>query len=304
MRRKRRIIICAIAAVVLLLLILSALDVRLRVVSYTVSNDRIQTPVRIVLITDLHSNSYGEGQKTLLDAIDAQKPDLILFGGDIFDDELPNDNTLIVLEHVSARYPCFYVSGNHENWSAQTEELYAAVRGMGITILDGDCETLAFGQTTLRLCGIADPYFGPEELKDQYPDKSKKELREIDKARTEQAYTAALETLCGNVRPDAYTLLLVHRPEWIELYARYGYDLVTAGHAHGGQVRIPGILNGLFSPGERWFPKYAGGQYEVGVTTMIVSRGLSREAVKAPRIWNRPELVVIDLKPQSEQPIL
>lgn len=302
MRRKRRIIPIIIAAVVLLLLTLSALDVRLRVVSYTVTDARIETPVRIVLITDLHSCKYGEGQKELLDAIDAQKPDLILLGGDIFDDDLPTDNTLTVLQHVSGRYPCYYVSGNHENWAEQPEELYAAVRELGIPILDSDCETLTFGQTTLHLCGVADPYFGPEELNDLYPEKTKEELREIDNARTEQAYTAALDTLPERVESDCFTMLLVHRPEWIELYAQYGFDLVMSGHAHGGQVRIPGVINGLFSPGERWFPKYAGGRYQVSETTMIVSRGLSRESTAMPRIWNRPELVVIDLKPQSEQP--
>ena len=302
MRRKRTIVILAIAAVVLLLLILSALDARLRVVSYTVTDERIKTPVRIVLITDLHSCKYGEGQKELLDAIDAQEPDLILFGGDIFDDDLPVDNAQIVLEHVSERYPCFYVSGNHENWAEQPEELYAAVRDLGIPILEDDCETLTFGQTTLRLCGIADPYFGPEELKDIYPEKTREELREIDNARTEQAYTAALNALPKHADSDCFTMLLAHRPEWIELYAKYGFDLVISGHAHGGQIRIPGVVNGLFTPGERWFPKYAGGEYHVGETTLIVSRGLSRESTAVPRVWNHPELVVIDLVPQSEQP--
>ena len=222
MRGKKRIILIIIAAVVLLLLTLSALDVRLRVVSYTVSDERINTPVRIALITDLHSCKYGEGQKKLLEAIDAQEPDLILFGGDIFDDDLPIDNAQIVLEHVSERYPCVYVSGNHENWSEQPEELFAAVRKLGIPILDSSTETLTFGQTTLCLCGIADPYFGPEELKDIYPEKSQKELREIDRVRTEQAYTAALEALKESIGGECFTLLLVHRPEWIELCAKYG----------------------------------------------------------------------------------
>ena len=71
---------------------------------------------------------------------------------------------------------------------------------------------------------------------------------------------------------------------------------MLAGHAHGGQVRIPGILNGLFSPGEGFFPKYAGGRYELeGGVTMIVSRGLAKSAL--PRVFNPPELAVIELLP-------
>ena len=101
-----------------------------------------------------------------------------------------------------------------------------------------------------------------------------------------------------------YKILLSHHPEYYDVYLRNReIDAILSGHAHGGQVRSPGILNGLFSPGERWFPKYAGGKYRVGQTTMIVSRGLSREAIKhVPRIWNRPELVVIDLLPTDQRP--
>lgn len=293
MRRKRTIIIAVIAAVVLLLA-LSAFDTRLRVVSYTVSDERILSPVRIVLLTDLHSYRYGEGQRTLLDAIDAQKPDLVLLGGDIFDDDRKNDNTMIVLEHVAERYPCFYVSGNHEYWCEDPEALFDAVREFGITILHGTSETVTFGRTTLQICGIADPACAEIEIDESTVDLQKAAREAV----TEQQLHSA-----ASGKEDRYAILLAHRPELIETYAEYGFDLVLSGHAHGGQVRIPGILNGLFSPGERWFPKYAGGKYRVGQTTMIVSRGLSREAIKhVPRIWNRPELVVIELNPTDQQP--
>ena len=59
---------------------------------YTVEAPGVTGPVRIALVTDLHSCAYGEGQRELLDAIDAQAPDLILLSGDIFDDGLPDDN--------------------------------------------------------------------------------------------------------------------------------------------------------------------------------------------------------------------
>ena len=297
MRKRRKLVFWTIVAVALLLLTLSALDVRLRVVSYTVSDARIVTPVRIAFLSDLHSSRYGKDQKNLLDAIDAQQPDLVLLGGDIFHNGANNDNTVTTLTCLSERYPCYFVSGNHENWAENSEELFDIVRSLGIPILDSECETLTFGQTTINLCGIADPYFGPEELETLYPEMSQKELREFDIARTEALYTEQLQITRDAVTTDDYTLLLVHRPEWIELYAQYGFDLALCGHAHGGQVRIPGLVNGLFAPGERFFPKYAGGEYQVENTTMIVSRGLSRRLKIIPRIYNRPELVIVDLTP-------
>ena len=58
---------------------------------------------------------------------------------------------------------------------------------------------------------------------------------------------------------------------------------------------MPGLINGLYAPHQGFFPKYAGGEYRFDNTIMIVSRGLARESTRVPRIFNRPELVIIDL---------
>ena len=92
-----------------------------------------------------------------------------------------------------------------------------------------------------------------------------------------------------------YTILLAHRPEYFQLYADYGFDLALCGHAHGGQWRLPGLINGVYAPGQGLWPKYAGGIYQQAACTMLVSRGLARESTRIPRLFNRPELVIIDL---------
>ena len=97
-------------------------------------------------------------------------------------------------------------------------------------------------------------------------------------------------------RTDEFNILLAHRPSFVKTYLDYGFDLILTGHAHGGQWRIPGILNGTFAPDEGFFPKYAGGLYSFdNGTEMIVSRGLARESTRVPRIFNRPELVIVEL---------
>ena len=73
-------------------------------------------PIRIDLIADLHSCSYGENQRELPDALDAEAPDIVLLGGDIFDDGLPNDNAAAFLRYTAKRYPVYCVTGNHEYW--------------------------------------------------------------------------------------------------------------------------------------------------------------------------------------------
>ena len=95
-------------------------------------------------------------------------------------------------------------------------------------------------------------------------------------------------------------MLLCHFPEDIDYYRSFGkFDLILSGHAHGGQWRLPFSQNGLFSPGEGLFPKYSGGRFDFDDCTMIVSRGLARIKTVIPRIFNNPELVVIDLLPRE-----
>ena len=95
---------------------------------------------------------------------------------------------------------------------------------------------------------------------------------------------------------ERFSILLSHRPERVEDYAASGFDLVAAGHAHGGQVRIPGLLNGLLAPNQGLFPKYAGGLYDLGGTELAVSRGLSINPL-LPRVFNPPEIVVVEILP-------
>jgi predicted MPP superfamily phosphohydrolase len=89
----------------------------------------------------------------------------------------------------------------------------------------------------------------------------------------------------------AYKILIAHRPELIEKYRKYSFDLILSGHTHGGQVRLL-LINGLYAPHQGIFPKYGGGKYKHGNVTHIISRGLS-VLPKYPRIFNPPEFVII-----------
>ncbi len=268
---------------VLACLILPGFISSLRIVRYEAFAPGLSRPIRIALVTDLHACAYGKGQRKLLDAVDQQAPDLILLGGDIFDDKLPDEKAAVFLREVSRKYPCFYVTGNHEYWSGEAgfREKMAALEACGIRRLCGEAVSVDVGGAAVDLCGVDDPdAWGSSRGYTEYEDGSFRE----------QLARAAAQADNGQ-----FTVLLTHRPEKLELYASFGFDLVLAGHAHGGQWRIPGILNGLYAPDQGLFPPYAGGRYERDGTVMIVSRGLARESTRLPRFYNRPELVIVDL---------
>ena len=272
---KKHILIATITIIIVLALL--AFDVRLKIVQYTITSEKIKKPMRIALVTDLHSCKYGAGQKTLIDAVDREKPDMILLGGDIFDDEIPDDNTKIFLSAIAKKYPCYYVTGNHEYWSMRVHEMLDWLRAHGIEDIGGKTIRTSVNGNEICLSGLNDP----DEAR--YTGEGDGMKAELGHAMNERDDTA-------------FTMLLTHRPSFVNLYKDAGFDLVLAGHAHGGQWRIPGVLNGVFAPDEGFFPKYAGGFYHFdNGGEMIVSRGLARESTRVPRIFNRPELVIINL---------
>lgn len=270
-------VLCTCAALAALLFI--ACDPRLKTVFYVVETEKVNQPVRIALITDLHSDKYGKNQSTLIQAVARQKPDLVLLVGDIFDDNGTYENAEITIKQLAEKYPCYYVTGNHEYWGYDVSNILNIVASYGITILSGECDTIEINGQALNICGVDDP-------------DAKKYLTE-GVAIEEQLKAVEEKALAAGA--DNYTILLSHRPELYEYYQNYAFDLVLCGHAHGGQWRIPFLLNGLYAPHQGLFPKYAGGRYNYEAGTMIVSRGLARESTPIPRIFNRPELVIIDI---------
>lgn len=286
--KKRKKTVILVICALLLVYTIPGLYCGLTVRKYEIQDERIEGRIRIALVTDLHSCKYGKGQEKLLSAIEEQHPDILLLGGDIFDDKRPDDLAEEFLAGVSGKYPCFYVTGNHECWAGTQafRQKMETLEKYGIVRLAGEAMLLHLGENQILLCGVDDPHItmignDPARI---YPDFNTQLV--AMEAEAEEA-EAKMESV--------FSLLLTHRPELFEIYVKGGFDLALAGHAHGGQWRIPWILNGYFAPNQGLFPKYAGGYYEKDGTKMIVSRGLARESTPVPRIYNPPELVIVDL---------
>lgn len=261
---------------------IAALQCGLTVRRYTVSVPKGTggRNLRIVMLSDLHSYVYPQNQQPLLAEIRRQSPDVIALCGDIIDDKAPEAGAFLLLTQLSAIAPCFYVSGNHEWWSGHAEEMMEQIENCGITVLRGESVDIAVDDTIYRICGIDDPASTGSGVVRSYG--------------TGEAFRAQLADAFGDLQGETVNVLLAHRPEYIADYAALPFDLTLCGHAHGGQWRIPYLLNGLIAPNQGFFPQYAGGAYEYGGMTEIVGRGLVRDW--KPRIFNPPELVVVDVK--------
>ncbi len=274
MRKKHRWILPVLAILVILTLI--ALDERLILRTYTVASPKLTAEVRLAVVTDFHSSDNADDVVAMVTSC---APDAVLMVGDMFDDDTqnrPTERTLSLMRQLSAQYPCYYVSGNHEAWTGEMDALYQQTEDAGVTVLRMSSGVLTVRGQRIALCGVPDPY---EMVFSGAPD-------------TEEQLRQAME----NVDSADFTVLLAHRPELLAKYAQFPLDLVVSGHAHGGQVRIPGVLNGLYAPNQGWFPKLAGGAYTQDGTTLIVSRGLAVRT-RLPRIFNRPEVVLVRCVP-------
>lgn len=286
--------ITAIVTVAIIILILIfAFDNRLYVRKYNLSTEKIDGSIRLSLITDLHSCSYGEDQSQLVEAVIGNKPDVILLGGDIFDDNIGNENTESLIRQISEKFPCFYVSGNHEHWSGRNafSEKMNILEKYNVRVLSGKRLSFTVNGTAIDICGIDDPdsYITAFDIDTDPTGYSDAQTNK------EKSFENDLKTLSESSEEGKFTILLSHRPEYFDFYSSLNFDLVLCGHAHGGQWRIPFVLNGLYAPNQGFFPKFAGGLYRSDDMTMIVSRGLAKETTRIPRIFNRPELVIIDI---------
>jgi predicted MPP superfamily phosphohydrolase len=223
---------------------------------------------RILLVSDLHGKRFGRGQRWLLDKAAACRPDIIVITGDIVDGRRKKtEDALSFIAQAAGIAPVYCVTGNHEWRYGRYDEFREQLMAAGAVVLDNAVMTLQKGEGKIHLAGVKDPAFGSKSA-------FKKSLRKLAES-------------------SGMTILLTHRPEEIALYAAYGFELVLAGHAHGGQVRLP-FIGGLYAPGQGVFPRYTSGLHTKKETAMVISRGLGNSLFPL-RVFNRPELVLVTL---------
>lgn len=235
---------------------------------------------KILHVSDLHNKKFGKNQERIIRKIQEINPDIIVITGDSVDcHHTKPEIAYKFLESVAKIVPVYLVSGNHEHARGRYEEFIEEYRKTGVNILDDDVSELDIKNKKIKLLGISDAK--PEKFGRISSD-------------TINIFENKLKNVSDFSNKNEFNILLAHRPEFIDLYEKYKFDLVLSGHAHGGQFRFL-FIKGVVAPGQGFFPKYTSGLYNKKNTSMIVSRGLGNSVIPI-RIFNRPELVVINLE--------
>lgn len=277
--------LCAVIAALIFLGIIIRDMNRFVVVSYRVKSTKVKEKFSFVLLSDLHNKSYGKHNEKLAEAILDLKPDCAIVAGDMYTSQAGSsyEHAVELLGAISEKLPVYMANGNHEHKTDYDRKTFgdmydryrAELDSYGLKPLVNERVQLA--DRNISICGSqigreCFQHFKRFPMPEDYLDK-----------------------LVGRAEKDKFQILIAHNPDYFEEYAAWGADLVLSGHIHGGIVRFPG-LGGMVSPAVKLFPKYDGGIFQIGGSTMILSRGLGTHAIPV-RMWNPGELVYVTVEP-------
>ncbi|MFE7376621.1 metallophosphoesterase [Bacillus cereus] len=279
MSRKTKRIILLIATLVGFSIFLYLQNNLISITEVKITSSKIPSSFKgykILQISDLHNKQFGDNQDVLVQKVKSIDPDIIAITGDLIDSKSYDAKvSMELIREIVKKYPVYFVTGNHEQWSGKYNSLEKELKKYGVNILRNEHVSIRKGGQEINLLGIDDPEFVTGNR-----DEGNIIINEIKKAKIE-------------MQPDRYNVLLSHRSEFIKEYTNERVDLVLSGHAHGGQVRLP-FIGGIVAPNQGILPTYTAGLYVEENTSMVVSRGLGNSIIPQ-RIFNRPELVVVQL---------
>ena len=289
MKRKKHLVKIVIAAAICLAAVLAVLigNTCISTASYTVALQNLASPVRIVILSDLHRKSFGRDNSRLIAKIGEQAPDVIFLDGDMIDrsaDQADVQELLRLIESLCEIAPVYFAPGNHELEYMQADASFLTrVSEAGTAVVNDSYADVTIAGQPLRIGGTMGHafYFGRSE--------------EEFSSSPEYRFLKAFEDT------DVPKICLAHMPDTFIFngaYKMWNVDLVLSGHTHGGLIRLP-FVGGMYAPMQGWFPEYDRGYFRLGEhMQMVISAGLAGHGV-IPRINNPPEIVVIDLVPES-----
>lgn len=253
---------------------------------YTITKENVPISFegyKIVLISDLHSREFGDGNKRLINVIDMQLPDIVVMTGDMISTKDRDwDVFLTLAENLAKKYQTFYVVGNHEQnlKDERLADLIAKIENTGTIVLDNEKTVIEKNNEKINLYGL---WFHLRYYRDLRSDYQKDNYFGIE----------SIQKILATPNKKEFNILLTHNPVYYDTYSEWGSDLTLCGHFHGGMIRLP-IVGGLFSPEKKLFPKYDSGVFYDNNSYLVVTKGLGNGNLGF-RFLNCPEVTVITL---------
>jgi len=228
-------------------------------------------PMRIVAVSDIHLGSIirKRSMRHLSEMISSEKPDLVLFLGDLLDGSIGPVLRGDLLSHLTIPAPRFgtwAITGNHEYMSDPGKSV-PYIESKGIRVLKDETVRLENG---VQIIGRLD------RSAMHSPGSSRKPLAK----------------LLAEADTSAPVILLDHQPYDLSALTSTPVDLQLSGHTHNGQIWPLNLIT------DRMF-ELSHGYRVFGKTHVIVSSGFGIWGPRM-RIGTRPEILSITLSGKSE----
>lgn len=246
---------------------------------------RVLDGMKFVVISDLHQMSFGEKNSELARKIKREKPDYILFTGNMGDAKSVEVEAFYeFLDSIGSDIPVVMVPGHDDlclgNGNIHKNFVKSVTAAGGVILNNSRAEINVDGEK-IYIYGFC-------------PELRKEESKPINEWRFKKVRTEDVTNALGTCPKDATVIIITNCSKGFEAYSRWGASLVFAGGTHGGYYRIPFIdrfvRNKTFS--------YIGGEYRLARCKMYVTRGLGSSS--KVRFNNPPEISVLSIvRPNS-----
>lgn len=252
------------------------------------TSPKLDNEVKAVILSDLHDHEFGSNNEKLIYKVKSEEPDIIFVLGDMLNSDSDTANVAVeVTKRLSKIAPVYYALGNHEiDFMEKHKDLIEELEYTGGTVLDLESQDIKVNGQKIRLGAMYDYAFA---LDGDNTTKRKNMKPEVYKFLTEYQDT------------EHFKLMLSHKPDSFifgEAPSTWNIDLVVSGHDHGGQVILP-FIGGVFGGDQGWFPEYVYGLHSLENYDILITRGLGSNPKILPRMNNRPEVMVLTLKPEE-----
>lgn len=245
----------------------------------------------ILHISDTHLRAGSGRLRAFLERLPdtlGEVPDLVLATGDYIDDDGSMADAVSLLARLEAKIGRFFVYGSHDYYEAagpaygkyftggttegarrrDESPMTEALEAKGWRNVANRTEIVESNKGTIRISGVDDSYLGWHR-------------------------TGHIERAEGEV----LAIGLDHAPDVVSEWILSGFDLVVAGHTHGGQVRVPGL--GALVTNCSLPAALAAGLTRIGRGWLHVSPGLGTGPYAPIRFGCRPEVTLLRLEPEG-----